>query len=186
MTLLSFLRTSFLRTIFLALVILPVSAVADKAPWEKFYGAFAGRGSGTVEGELTARDLQVTIAPASKGFSIQWITATRKLDGRIKRKEYTVRFVPTADPHLYSSAMRVNMFGKAVPHDPMEGEPYVWATIRDDVLTLHALVITESYGYEMQVYERRLTDVGMELTFSRVRDGERLRDVNAALVRLPQ
>ena len=165
---------------------LTLNAMAADKPWERFYGAYAGRGTGKVAGELRARDLSVTIAPAPDGFSITWITVIRKLDGRIKRKDYTIRFVPTAEAHLYSSAMRVNMFGKAVPMDPMKGEPYVWATLRDDILTVHALELTDTHGYEMQVYERRLTADGLDLKFSRVRDGERLRDVHASLVRVPQ
>ncbi|MEM7254392.1 MAG: hypothetical protein AAF493_23480 [Pseudomonadota bacterium] len=169
-----------------AAMMIPTTAVAGDSPWARFFGTYAGRGDTTVDGELTARDLSVKIQKAPKGFSVSWTTVIRKVDGRIKRKDYTIRFVPTQDQHLYSSAMRVNMFGKAVPLDPMKGEPYVWATLKGDTLTVHALELTDTYGYEMQVYERRLTDDGLALKFSRVRDGERLRDVHASLVRIPE
>jgi len=162
------------------------SATAD---YESFYGVYAGRGVANTAGELSDRDLSVEIGPAQEGdgFTVAWTTAaTSPDDGAIQRKAYRVRFIPTQRKGVYSSAMRMNMFGRPVPLDPMNGDPYVWAVIEGDTLKVYALLITDGFGYEMQVYARTLIKDGLEVTFSRVRDGERLRDVHAKLVRLPR
>ena len=57
------------------------------------------------------------------------------------------------------------MFGHFTPLDPMAGEPYLWAHLSDDTLTVQALLITEDGGYEIQTYERRLAPHGLDLTF---------------------
>ena len=156
---------------------------------EAFYGAYAGRGvARSSGGELTDRDLSVEIGPdkKGKGFVLAWSTVSQRSDGRQKRKDYRIRFVPGGRDNVYSSAMRINMFGRAVPLDPLKGDPYVWAAVSGRTLKVHALVVTEGFGYEMQTYERTLTKEGMDLKFTRVRDDERLRDLQAKLVRLPR
>lgn len=155
---------------------------------EPFYGFYAGRGVADTGGTLSDRDLSVEIRPADKGkgFVVAWSTVTRRDDGESRRKNYEVRFVPTNRGSVYSSAMRTNMFGRAVPLDPLKGDPFVWAVITGKTLKVHAMLVTEGFGYEMQVYERTLTKEGLDVRFSRVRDGKRLRDVTAALVRLPK
>ena len=51
-------------------------------------------------------------------------------------------------------------------------------------MTVYALIVTPEFGYEMQVYERTLTRHGMKVKFSSVRDGRRLKDVAANLIRV--
>ena len=160
------------------------TSYAEEAQWERFYGAYVGSDNKAVAEEIEARDLEVEITSAKKGFKVAWTTVIHKPNGRVKRVENEIRFIPTEKPNLYASAVQTNMFGKAVPQDPLKGEPYVWATVRDDVLKIHALLLTDNHGYEIQVYERRLTPQGLGLVFSRVRDGERLRDITADLVRV--
>jgi hypothetical protein len=153
---------------------------------ERFFGTFAGKGVAYEDGQASERDMSVEIGPAEgPGFVVAWTTVTRRADGSPKRKNYRIRFVPTERKHVYSSAMRTNMFGRAVPMDPLKGEPYVWATLEGDLLKVHVMEITDDFGYEMQVYERRLTKDGMEVKFSRIRDGLRQRDVEASLIRVP-
>ena len=153
---------------------------------EKFFGTFAGKGvAHHQEGEASERDMSVQIQPAEKGFTLEWTTVTGRAEGTPKSKNYRIRFLPTERDNVYSSGMRTNMFGRAVPMDPLKGDPYVWAIVQDDVLKVYVMEITEAFGYEMQVYERRLTEGGMTVKFSRVRNGERMRDVEADLVRVP-
>ena len=38
-------------------------------------------------------------------------------------------------------------------------------------------------GYELQIYNRVLTTTGLELSYSRIRDGEVLRTVDGTLIR---
>ena len=170
------------------LLLLGASRGALAAEFEAFYGVYAGRGVANTSGTLTDRDLSVEIRSDDngKGFIVAWSTVSKRKVGSAKRKNYRIRFVPTKRPQVYSSAMRVNMFGRAVPLDPLNGDPYVWAVISGKTLKVHALIVTDDFGYEMQVYERTLTNEGLDLKFSRVRNGEQYRDVLAKLVRLPR
>jgi hypothetical protein len=45
----------------------------------------------------------------------------------------------------------------------------------------YALFVTENGGYEMQTYEYTLVPGGLDLRYSRVRDGEVLRTVTGKL-----
>ncbi len=74
------------------------------------------------------------------------------------------------------------MFGNAVPLDPLKGDPYVWARVHEDSLTVYALHVLEDGGYEMQTYARTRIPEGLDLKYSRVRDGEILRTVNGILL----
>ncbi len=152
--------------------------------YEKFVGEFLGEGISEEDHHLTKRDLRVEIKPHGDGFKLTWVSVTPREDGTLKRKAYTVQFKPKGKPGLYGSAMRTDMFGNQVPLDPLKGEPYVWARISGDTLFVYALLITEEGGYEMQVYERTLSPEGMDLTYSRVRDGEMMRTVRGKLKRV--
>ncbi|MFT5392643.1 MAG: hypothetical protein ACI8PT_002841 [Gammaproteobacteria bacterium] len=165
-----------------------VGSVAQAADYEAFFGHYAGRGVANSAGALSERDLRVEIRPGDKGkgFLVAWSTVTRRADGTSRRKEYQVRFVPTQRTSVFSSAMRINMFGRAVPLDPLNGDPYVWAVISGRKMTVYAMLVTDDFGYEMQVYERTLTKEGLNLRFTSVRDGKPHRDVTAKLVRLPR
>jgi len=72
----------------------------------------------------------------------------------------------------------------ARPLDPLRGDPYVWAVVEGDVLTVNTLIILEGTGYEIQTYERRVTPEGMTLVFSRIRNGEKLKRIKAKLQRV--
>lgn len=150
-------------------------------PYEKFYGHYEGEAVSETDGEIGKRDLEVKIEGREAGYNVTWVSVTRKSSGKIKRKEYSIDFLPSRREGLYRSAMRSGLFGQAVPLDPMQGDPYVWARIEGDTLTVYALIISEQGGYEMQVYDRSLTANGMDLKYSRVRDGEILRTVGGAL-----
>jgi hypothetical protein len=77
--------------------------------------------------------------------------------------------------------MRTDVFGNAVPKDPLVGDPYMWARLDKDKLWRYALFVTENGGYEMQTYEYTLVPGGLNLRYSRVRDGEVLRTVTGKL-----
>ena len=156
---------------------------AGAQPYERFFGDYEGEAISDTDGELEQRDLKVSIGPIEDGFSINWVVVTTKTGGKVKRKEYTVNFKPSGREGIYRSAMRTNVFGQAVPLDPLQGDPYVWARIEDDALRVHALIIREDGGYELQVYNRVLTPTGLDLSYSRIRDGEVLRTVTGTLKR---
>jgi hypothetical protein len=79
--------------------------------------------------------------------------------------------------------MKSNLFGKAVPLDPLAGEPFVWARFEGDTFTVYSLFINEVGDYEMQEFHRTLVDEGLELVFRRVQNGVPEREINTLLKR---
>jgi len=149
-----------------------------------FFGRYSGNAISTSEEGISKRDLSVHIRDAGAGaFTLDWMTFTRKADGRRKRKSYSITFKPTRRGNIFGSAMQRDKFGNAVPLDPLQGEPYVWAKIQGKTLAVHALHINEYGGYELQTYERTLTEMGLDLRFSRIRNGEQLKLITRSLER---
>ncbi len=163
-----------------ATMILVATVEAAPADFEAFFGEFEGQAI-TNHGDIRKRDLRVKILPHENGFTVSWISVTRRSSGKLKRKEYSINFLPSGRSNIYRSGERTDFFGNAVPLDPMEGDPYVWARIHEDTLTVYALHVLEDGGYEMQTYERRRIPGGLDLQYSRVRDGEILRTVSGTL-----
>jgi hypothetical protein len=117
-------------------------------------------------------------------FSIKWTTVTHKPNGKMKRKVYNIKFSPTERANIYSSAMKTNVFGGQVALDPLKGDPFVWARLMGNTLSMHVMMITDDGGYEMQVYHRTLNEQGLYLNFSRTRDGEPMKQVETQLIRV--
>ena len=161
-----------------------LAATAQAAPLalEAFFGEYEGEAVTDLDGELRKRDLRVKISPHENGFTVNWISVTKRPNGKLKRKEYSINFHPTRRNKIYRSGERKDMFGNAVPLDPMRGDPYVWARVHEDTLTVYALHVLEDGGYEMQTYTRRRIPDGLDLKYSRVRDGEIMRTVNGILL----
>lgn len=169
-----------------ALVLLAAAALpAIGQDYARFYGTYEGKAILHADGEMSPRDIRVSIKPEKDGFSVEWVTVIHKPDGRVKRAEFSIGFQPTRRANIFSSAMRRNLFGKAVPLDPLKGDPYVWAKIEGDRMSVYTLIITDEGGYELQTHQRTLTPDGMNLEFFRVRDGELLRTVTGSLTRVP-
>jgi hypothetical protein len=126
----------------------PSHAAAPDA--QAFFGEFEGQVVADQEGEVRKRDLRVKISPTRNGFAVNWVSVTKRSDGKLKRKEYSIDFHPTRRRNIYRSGEGRDVFGHAVPLDPMDGDPYVWARIHEDTLTVHALHVLEDGGYEMQ------------------------------------
>lgn len=167
----------------LLLIAVAVSATSHTgaAPFQKFFGQYVGEAVADAEGDLDKRDIRAEIVPRDKGFTVKWVMVIRKASGKVKRDDTTITFLPSPRPNIYSSAMRADAFGNAVPLDPMRGDPYVWARIEGPTLMIHALIVTDEGGYEMQTYERTLTPTGLQLKFLRVVDGRVLRTVTGSL-----
>jgi len=150
---------------------------------DAFYGSYEGRSISAAGEGLTKRDLGVEISPLDRGFRLAWTTMKHRADGSTQRKSYTIDFRATRRAGVYASEMRTSKFGSRVPLDPMKGEPFVWARLHGQTLTVYALHIDDNGVYEMQVYDRTLTDTGLDLEFNRYRDGEKLRTITGTLVR---
>lgn len=169
--------------IYLAFLLLTLPIMALAADIEEFFGSYEGNATVEINGEELRRDLSTTISPTKTGFRLQWTSATYKPDGRLKEKTYSIDFVPSQRDGIFSSAMQRNVFGKPVPLNPLEGEPFVWARIEGDSLSVFSLFINEVGEYEMQEFHRRLADGGLDLVFKRVHQGETEREIKAFLKR---
>lgn len=167
----------------LAAAVATPTAVNAAADHSRFYGTFTGEAMVDEDSAEQRRDMSVTIEETKEGFNVAWTTSVVRASGKAKTKKYSIDFVLTKREGIYSSAMKKNVFGGRVAHDPMQGDPFVWARIVGDTLTIYALLVLEEGGYQMQVYDRTLSEAGLELDFSRIRNGERLRNIATTLKR---
>jgi hypothetical protein len=149
------------------------AAWAQPAPdISRFVGEYSG--SAEVErqdGSRMPRDMSVRIAETRNGFSVEWTSVTYRSDGRVTEKSYAIDFQPSDRFGVFAAAMRQNVFGHAVPLDPMKGEPYVWARLNGDTLTVFSLYVTNAGDYDLQQFDRTLTDGGLDLEFTRFSAG---------------
>ncbi|WP_257884253.1 hypothetical protein [Sulfitobacter sp. CW3] len=166
----------------LLLLLWPCTVVAGE--FDRFAGSFTGEAEFVFDGETQRRDMSTTIVPTKNGFRLSWTSVSHKDDGRAKSKTYNILFEPSGRKNIYSSAMRTNVFGKDVPLNPLKGEPYVWARLNGDTLSVFSLVIDETGEYEMQEYHRTLVAEGLELEFIRLRNGGALKEIRTLLHRI--
>jgi hypothetical protein len=163
----------------LAVTVLVGAAVAEaqNAGVERFFGSYVGEAVSESGDEMDKRDINAEITSQGKGFKVRFTVVVKRGGDKPRRDEYTIAFVPSKRPNIYSSAMRADVFGNSVPKDPLVGDPYMWARLDGNRLWRYALFVTETGGYEMQTYEYTLVPGGLDLRYSRVRDGEVLRTV---------
>jgi len=156
----------------------------ENDPLSGFYGTFTGNAESVLSGEVSERELTVVIKPQEEtGFTVEWTTLIHRANGKKKMSDLSIDFYPSARPGIFASAMRTDVFGRAVPYDPVgeDAHPYVWAGFEGSTLTIRALYIVEGGGYEMHVYERSLNEEGLKLDFERLRNGDTVAQVSAQL-----
>lgn len=148
------------------------------APIKDFYGQFKGQGIAKNRDSLdfyrSLRDLDTIIEAAGEGgFTVKWTTVIRDGDGG-RKIDNAMMFAPSGKPNLF----------KAVDSsDPIVKGYYAWARIEGRTLTINVLEVGDEGGGRWQVYERRLTGDGMELTFRRLDASGALRIVSGKLKR---
>ncbi len=167
-----------------SVLVLTSLAQGQDAGIQRFFGNYAGEAISESGEDLDKRDINAEITSQGKGFKVRFTVVVKRGNDKPKRDEYTIGFLPSKRPNIYSSAMRTDVFGNSVPKDPLVGDPYMWARLDGDKLWRYALFVTESGGYEMQTYEYTLVPGGLDLRYSRVRDGEVLRTVTGKLKRV--
>jgi len=163
-------------------IALCLGAEAKDLDLKTFYGKFTGGGVANSEDSLyfgvTVRDTDVEIRPTADGFRVSWTTVLRQggdpSKPDVRRRSSTADFVYGARPNLF--------LGKG-HGDPLVGGETSWARISGNSLIVHILTIGEDGLYDVQTYVRTLTGAGMDLIFTRVRDGEPTRTVKAKLTR---
>ncbi len=166
----------------LVLVLVAPARAQETLSIDTFFGTYSGSGIANSKDSLyfgiTLRDLDVVISPAGSGFTIAWTTVLRKGDPanpKVKRKSTSLTFAATDRP---------GVFRLVDQRDPMSGQPYCWARIRGRTLSVYLMTIDENGIYEIQQYDRTISGSGMDLLYTRIRDGEQVRAVKAKLVRV--
>ncbi len=169
------------------LVIIPAAATtavaAEDQPISAFFGTFSGGGVAqnrdSIYFAVTARDFDVTITPApGNGFRINWTSVIRRGgtpgQPKIRRK---------ASTKTLASAETPGMFRGANSGNPLDGQEMCWGYIRGNTFTVFLMRVDKGGNYELQQYDRTLTDIGMELVFRSMHNGETVRTVTGRLVR---
>lgn len=161
------------------------SAMAAASDIERFVGQYSGSAEIVGDdGTVIPRDMSVSVAKTRRGFSVEWATITHYTADQRREKSYEISFVPSDRPGVFSAAMTKNVFGHEVQLDPMKGEPYVWARITGDTLTVFSLFVDADGGYELQQFDRTLANGGLDLTFTRIGNGKEKRTISAFLEKL--
>lgn len=154
---------------------------------DAFLGKYTGSSSNVAEGEISERDLSVTINSKKDGeFTVGWTVTMHLEDGSQKRTETSIDFQRSPRPGIFTSAMRKDVFDNMVSDDPTSAvaAPFVWASLHDDTLIVRALYILETGEYEMHTYNRSLVPEGLSLEFERTRNTDLVTKVSALLKRV--
>lgn len=174
-----FLGIAMVLTVALALA---PDAGAKDLSIKAFYGAYSGSGIANTKDSLyfgiTMRDLDVAIRPQGQGFRVQWTTVLRQGgtpdNPRVRRKSSAIDFLPTTNPRRFMSAGRTN---------PLSPNGLAWARLKDRTLTVYVLVIKDNGKYTLQSYARTVSGSGMDLKFTRIKDGAATRSVTGKLIK---
>ena len=167
-----------------SIVVLAGFVSMAEAQVSRFVGTYEGSAMVlSADGTSRSRDMSVEIEELKNSFRVNWTSTTYRKNGSAKEKSYSIEFVESDRDSVFAAAMRRNVFGHDVQLDPMKGEPYVWARLEGDTLSVYSIFVTETGGYEIQQFDRTLADGGLRLEFKNVRDGEILRTVSTFLKR---
>lgn len=162
-----------------AAIVAPTRSGAESAAGIKdFYGRFIGQGVAKNRDNLdfarTMRDLDTIIEPAgADGFTVKWTTVIRDVEGG-RKIDNTLTFVPSGKGNVYKASDA---------GDPVAKGQYAWARIDGRTLVVNVLEVGDEGQGRWQVYERRLTGDGMELTYRRLDHSGALRIVSGKLKR---
>lgn len=163
------------------------AGVGDLTP---FFGAFVGVAEvqDLPSGDTRQRDMDIVIQPYhDDGFRIQWVNVTL-VDGRrdvpgVERRVQRVLFEPADDRNFYIEVEEGNPFREREEMRPMRGDPVRWASLDGDRLHVYAFVVGEDGTYELQVYDRVLTDKGIDIDFQRIVDDVVVRRISGTTAR---
>ena len=176
-------RLLMLAAVALVMVVTPGgSRAAADLPIAAFFGTFTGGGVAenrdSIYFAVTARDFDVVIRPEGAGFRIDWTSVIRRggdpARPDIRRKKTTKILVPAGAPGVFRGT------GSG---DPLAGGELCWARIAGNTLKIFLMMVDKAGIYELQQYDRTLSGTGMQLIFTSLRDGDRVRTVKGRLVK---
>jgi len=167
------------------------AATANGAELSDFFGTYVGHADveDLATGQLSDRDIDIVIEPFhDDGFQIHWITVI-KVDGHrdvpgVRRTVQSVLFEPQDGQNFYVEVEPDNPFREREEMEAMSGKAIRWADIDGDTLHVHSFVVLEDGRYELQIYNRILTDIGLDIVFRRFDDGELVRQIQGETVRV--
>lgn len=173
----------------IAAIFVAAPALADSI--EPFIGTYVGTAQVLgPDGEIAeVRDMDITIAKErGDGFRITWINVTL-VDGRrdvsgVRRRVDEVVLEPGDRNGVYLEKTQRSLFERRQDVDVIAGDAMRWARIDGDSLGIFSLVVLENGGYQLQSYERILTEDGLRIEFSRVDNGEVTRRIVGRTVRV--
>lgn len=183
-------RGAAVRAATLLVASMLVCNAAAAANLSDYFGTYVG--VATVEndenGENEKRHIDIVITPYKKsGFRIEW-TAVALVDGRrdvpgVTRDKHEVLFESVKGECCFVQVDEYNPFTERELLHPMLGEPLRWAVLDDNGLQVYSFAVLEDGGYELQSYNRRRTDEGIDLLYERVEDGVVKRRITGHTVR---
>ena len=157
-----------------------LACFADDLSDKSFFGHYQGEAKIS---DTEKRNLEVDIKEIDNGFNVSWKTITQDAQGSGKSKSYSIDFIASDRAGIYGSAMKTNLFGGQQALDPIKGEPYFWAKVNNNVLTIFGMLINESGDYEIQQYERIFQDNDLVLNYSLIRQEGVVKTIHATLSR---
>ena len=171
------------------LLVLGLACAGASGSWaaslEPFFGSYVGIAEVS---NLRNGDMDIVIEPYKQGgFKIQWINVTL-VDGQravpgVERRVQTVLFEPAEDRAFFTEVQENNPFRERAETRPMRGDPVRWASLDDQGLHVYSFVVLEDGRYELQIYDRALTDIGIDIRFQRIVDGEVVRRITGTTAR---
>ncbi len=175
----------------LLLVVFAAGPALADGPVAPFLGTYVGSAtvfdhSGTA---VEQRDLDITISEGQRGaFTVTWVNVTL-VDGRrdvpgVQRRVDQVTMMPGDRPGIYVEEVRRSLFETRRRMDPMGGEPLRWAAITNGRLGNYVLMINPDGTYELQAYERVLTEHGLDIDYRRILDGVVERRITGRTIRV--
>src|SRR5690606_17619121 len=175
----------------LIVVTLAASIEAGAASLQPFFGTYVGVAEvrdPRNDGEVRQRDMDIVIEPYKRGgFSIHWINVTL-VDGEraapgVERRVQTVLFEPAPNRGFFVEVEAANPFRERGETRPMRGDPVRWASLDEEGLHVYSFVVLEDGRYELQIYDRTLTDIGLDIRFQRIVDGTLVREITGTTAR---
>jgi hypothetical protein len=101
----------------------------------------------------------------------------------VERRVQTVLFEPAEDRAFFVEVQEGNPFREREETRPMRGDPVRWASLDDQGLHVYSFVVLEDGSYELQIYDRTLTDIGIDISFRRILDGRTVRQISGTTAR---
>ncbi len=150
-----------------------------KALFGNFQGGGVAENDDSLYFGVTARDFDVDIQPTGQGFSVKWTSVIR--GGGTPGKPETRRKTST---RTYKPSTRPGIWEADKSQDPVNGGELSWARVIGNTLTVFLMSVRKDGAYELQQYDRKILPTGMELVFTRVRDGDTVRTVKGRLVKV--